>query len=153
MKEKPFVVTVLSHTDNMDRWVENEEAMSLLEVPWMPLPFPDENPVWDDVYERISMFQDEDYNHFFAPAVEEGGHEQHSLLGEIVAEVFGADRVTHYLTYRRGSGRSQSENEVIPEPGWAATKMRAMACYESQIERKNTRYWFSSDDMLREWLQ
>ena len=154
IKENPLVVTVLSHTDHMERWEESNDAMDMLGVGWMPLPFPEKNPDWDEVRERISQFKNrKDYDHFFAPAVEENGHEQHSLLGEIVADVFGAERVTHYLTYRRGCGRSQSENEVIAEPGWAAQKFSAMACHASQIERENTRYWFSSDNMLREWLQ
>ncbi len=153
LKEKPLVVTVLSHTDDMERWEESHDAMDVLGVGWMPLPFPEKNPDWDVVRERISQFKDRrDYDHFFAPAVEEKGHEQHSLLGEVVADVFGVDRVTHYLTYRRGNMRTTSDYEVLPDPGWVARKMKALSCYESQIERENTRAWFTSD-WSREWLQ
>lgn len=85
-----------------------------------------------------------------APAEEDGGHEQHNAVARVAAEVFG-DRVVSYLTYRRGYARSRSENEVLPELGWRARKLAAMACYASQIDLGNTRPWFSGD-WDREWL-
>jgi LmbE family N-acetylglucosaminyl deacetylase len=84
----------------------------------------------------------------WAPAVEEGGHEQHNLVGEAAREVFEA-RVHPYLTYVRGSMRSRGR-EVAFEPEWVADKLRALACYESQIGLENTRAWFM-DDCLREY--
>lgn len=84
----------------------------------------------------------------FAPAIEEDGHEHHSMIGQIALDVFG-DRVQPYLTYRRGHGRSVG-TEVPFEPGWPARKMRALACYESQIALPSTEYWFL-DSTLREY--
>ena len=86
----------------------------------------------------------------FAPAVEDGGHAQHNLIGELADIVFG-DKVTHYLTYVRGQTRTRSDNEVPFEPDWPARKFQAMACYTSQINLGNTRPWFSDWD--REWYQ
>ena len=86
----------------------------------------------------------------FAPAVEDGGHDQHNLVGELALQVFGAERVTTYLTYRRGHGKSQSLSPIPYEPSWVSAKLRAMAEYESQIELDNCRYWFTEAPLL-EW--
>lgn len=86
----------------------------------------------------------------FAPAVEEGGHDQHNLVGELAVEIFGGFRVMLYLTYVRGSGKTRSDCEAPYEPGWPSAKLRAMAEYESQIELGNTSTWFI-DETLREW--
>lgn len=90
------------------------------------------------------------YDHVFAPASEEGGHEQHNTVGELALEVFGADNVTQYLTYRRGFDRSRSEWEVPFEPEWPSTKLIAMSCYLSQIALPDTAPWFV-DSTLREY--
>ena len=86
----------------------------------------------------------------FAPAVEAGGHEQHNLVGELADKVFGG-RVTHYMTYTNGRDRSRGV-PVEFEPGWAALKLQALACYESQIRLASTGHHFT-DWPLHEWLQ
>lgn len=91
-------------------------------------------------------------DHVWAPAIEEGGHEQHNLVGEAALEVFGADHVTGYMTYRRGHGRSTSELEVLPRGADdVAAKLHAMAEYRSQIALESTRPWFT-DMGLREYI-
>jgi hypothetical protein len=87
----------------------------------------------------------------WAPMQEEKGHEQHNLVAWAAEVVFGG-RVRSYATYSRGSGRTRTDNEVIPKPDWPALKLRAMACYASQINLDNCQPWFRSDDMLREWI-
>ena len=83
-------------------------------------------------------------DHVWAPAIEEGGHEQHNLVGEAALEVFGAEHVTGYMTYRRGFGRSTSELEVLPRGADdVAAKLHAMAEYRSQIALASTRPWFT----------
>ena len=69
----------------------------------------------------------------YAPAVEEGGHEQHNMIGRIVADIWRAE-ATHYLTYTNGRDRSISDRPVPVEPGWISAKFRALAHYESQIK-------------------
>lgn len=85
----------------------------------------------------------------WAPALEEGGHWQHNSVGRVALEVFGP-QVRFYLTYRRGSGKSQGV-EVIPTPEMVVAKLRALACYRSQIEEQTTRFWFVNDP-VREWV-
>lgn len=99
---------------------------------------------------RIEKLSGE-FSHVFAPAVEENGHEQHTLVGELAVEVFGTNNVTQYLTYMRGSTRSTSEWDVPFEPLWPAYKLAAMSCYHSQIRIANTLPWFI-DGTLREYL-
>lgn len=65
----------------------------------------------------------------YAPAVEEGGHPQHSLVGSLAAKVFR--NVTHFMTY---TNRGKSEGRPVPfEPEWISKKFQALACYRSQI--------------------
>lgn len=94
--------------------------------------------------ERLAPIED-----VYAPAIEEGGHEQHNLIGQLAEEVWG-QQVRPYLTYRRGYMRSRGR-EVVPEPGYAVMKMRALACYGSQIDLASTKPWFF-DDTLREYV-
>lgn len=86
----------------------------------------------------------------FAPEFEVGGHEHHNAIAEIAARVFGPDRVQSYLTYVRGSARSDWGTEVVPEPEWIGWKHRALSCFTSQIREPSTRPWFM--DSLREWV-
>jgi LmbE family N-acetylglucosaminyl deacetylase len=88
----------------------------------------------------------------YAPATEPGGHMQHTLVGALAISVFGAERVTSYLTYKRGQMRSRSEREVPFEPHWPAFKLRAMSQYVSQISDPMTRPWFT-DDTIHEWYE
>lgn len=85
----------------------------------------------------------------FAPVVEAGGHEQHNTIGRIALEVFG-DRVRPYLTYTWPNGRSKGQ-EVEFEPHWPALKLRALSCYESQIQSPATGSWFI-DAPIREYV-
>jgi hypothetical protein len=79
-----------------------------------------------------------------------GGHEQHNLVAEVARTIFG-DRVQPYLTYVRGQMRTRG-TEVPFEPQWVSRKLRALACYESQIALTgNTQPWFM-DDTLREYV-
>lgn len=94
----------------------------------------------------------EKFEHAFAPAFEEGGHEQHNLVAEIALEAFGEDRLTRYLTYRRGHARSTSEFEVPFEPDWPAFKLVALGCYVSQIALPATAPWFLDYLDVREYL-
>jgi LmbE family N-acetylglucosaminyl deacetylase len=82
----------------------------------------------------------------FAPAIEENGHEQHNAVGR-AADLVWPGRVTHYLTYTT-KGKSTSAYRVLVESGdWLKRKLRALACYESQIdiERLNCREHFMRD--------
>jgi len=77
----------------------------------------------------------------FAPAVEEGGHHQHNIVGRVVRAVF--PKTTHYMTYT-SSGKSLGV-PVSAEPDMIRRKLRALACYQSQIELANCRDHFQRD--------
>lgn len=68
----------------------------------------------------------------WAPAVEEGGHVQHNLVGRLVKELFPATQ--GYLTYTRTGGKSTNGKPVSIEPGMIQRKLRSLACYASQID-------------------
>lgn len=94
----------------------------------------------------------EEYDVVFAPAVEEGGNEQHSAVGEAADEVYG-EIVVHYLTYT-SDGRSRSDTESEPrDPDWIGIKLEALSRYRSQLRVPNCRPWFFDLLDLREWLQ
>jgi len=69
----------------------------------------------------------------YAPAVEENGHPQHNMVGQLARDVF--PHVVHYMTYTRAG---KSTGRPVPfEPEWPALKLKALACYESQIALKD----------------
>ncbi len=82
----------------------------------------------------------------WAPAFENGGHDQHNLVAK-AADLLWPGKVTHYLTYTRTKGKSRSENEVPATGEMVRRKLRALACYESQIdiERLGCRPHFMRD--------
>lgn len=82
----------------------------------------------------------------YAPAVEANGHAQHNYVGELAKQIF--PKVQHYMTYTRTGGKSTG-SPVNPEPWMVWRKMRALACYESQITLDNCREHFLRD--IREY--
>ena len=137
---------------SLQRIVETTQALRELGSPtWEQWDFPDSNGTADESL-LANRIQQEAENHYycFAPAYEPDGHEQHNLIAQLSTWAFGEDRVTSYLTYRRGYGKSRYGREVEPEPWWPAMKLRALACYESQIQHPSTREHFLLGD-LREY--
>jgi LmbE family N-acetylglucosaminyl deacetylase len=135
---------------NVMRIAEDQCALELLGCTVEQWPYLDSSPDWGAVENAMRLADDRlGPERVFAPAPEPEGHEQHNAVGNLAFDVFGG-RVTGYLTYRRGHGRSRSENEVAFKPGWPAVKLRALACYESQIQEPSTRDWFL-ELTLREW--
>lgn len=136
----------------LDRERETDAAWRILRPggSWHQWPFSDAAPAWAALEERVAALADE-YDHVIAPCPEAGGHEQHNRVGEIARRHFGRSRATLYLTYRRGESRSRWGTEVEPQhPDWIALKLRALACYESQIREPTCRPWFL--DGLREYV-
>lgn len=130
------------------RMNENGQALFWLQASdeWRLLNFSDENPDWKQVEDHLFML---DAAHLpeivLAPMYEVGGHCQHNALALAAIEVFGG-RCRGYATYKRGHTRTQTDFEVPHEPEWPAKKLRAMACFASQINLANTRPWFSNWD-------
>lgn len=77
----------------------------------------------------------------FAPAAEFEGHHQHNIVANMASEVSG--NIVHYMTYTR-TGKSTGQR-VPATSDMICRKLRALACYRSQIELANTREHFLRD--------
>lgn len=161
LRERPKVVTVFGNSQVQEpavtggeRVEEEGRAFAMLGgLDWELWPFSDMQQANVRFATALiaSVEHFKDYDVAWAPLPEPAGHAQHNTVGYAVREVFG-DRARFYCTYERGSGRSRDGMEVEPQPGWHALKFAAMSCYSSQINLENCRPWFSSHDMLREWI-
>lgn len=169
LRHRPRVVTVLRSVNQeangitfKEREKEDATAMAILGCEWVNWPFPDDDPPWDEVEALLRRgelnLHDEgpepDWvdvapwpHRVFAPWPEPGGHEQHNRVGELAEAVFGSERVSFYTTYRYGGPRTVGR-EVEPEPWMIPLKLRALACYESQMLRGPRRFFL---DSLREY--
>jgi LmbE family N-acetylglucosaminyl deacetylase len=77
----------------------------------------------------------------YVPQWETSGHEQHNVLCSLVTSVWMTGAVIKYTTYTT-AGKSVGRREIHPEPDWAVRKLRALACYRSQITVENCREHF-----------
>lgn len=131
------------------RMSETEAAMKILGCSWEQWQFSDAERVPRNTVEIWLRNLLEKYETVIAPAVHEGGHEHHNLIGELALEVWGPENVLPYTTYIRGRGRISGSRPIDPDPEWIAKKHLALACYPSQIAGHDTRGWFTGD--LAEW--
>lgn len=159
LRHHPILVTVFGHAQAQEKYgiscmtrdTENVEAMQILEpADWRTWNHSDIDPNEDAIiHEMLRTNKVLRPKVVWAPMFELEGHEQHNMVAR-AAEVVFPGRVRSYATYSRGSARTRTPNEVRPEPDWPALKLKAMACYTSQINLDNTRDWFS--DWSREWV-
>ena len=75
------------------------------------------------------------------PAVEENGHDQHNMVGEIGLEVFAGAKIHRYLSYTRTGGKSTNGNRVPCNGLMVRKKLEALACYKTQIEIEALGCW------------
>jgi LmbE family N-acetylglucosaminyl deacetylase len=88
----------------------------------------------------------------WAPVEEEGGHTQHNLVASAATAAFGDKIVDRYLMYIRGQGKSTSTQPVEIRPEWIIPKLKALACYRSQIEIPELGCWPWFIESLTEYL-
>lgn len=139
-RERPLVMTVFDSQVQANRGhrvtatqrrAEDEAAMQILGQQVSFCGFSDARLVEQELEEYFRFFSHLD--EVYAPAVEEGGHPHHNLIGAIAARIWPG-RVLPYLTYT-SSGKSRSAKEVHPASGeHVRRKLHALACYESQID-------------------
>lgn len=139
--ERPQVVVVFDSYVQADRGLnitaqqrarETENACKVMGLdPPMRLGFRDNDATvtTGDIASRIkSELGDgiDDVERWMVPAWEEKGHHQHNLVAQLGGQV-------RYLTYTT-EGKSTQGKLVLPPNGEAiAIKLRAMACYPSQM--------------------
>lgn len=151
IEHRPTVVTVFGDSrcheqhgvNGATRNAENEAAFAELtrgearRIDTWQLPFVDVEPypgVRPEIEEAIRVLAaDPEFGHIFAPWPENGGHALHNVVGEIAARIFPPERLSFYTTYRYGGPKTREGSEVEPRPEWIIRKLRALACYESQI--------------------
>lgn len=152
---EPHVVTVLGDARNQPgitgemRGEENARAFRELglepPIQWF---FRDDAPDWPEIAAAIGWRGYRNAERVFAPFPEPGGHEQHNRVGELARDVFG-DRVTYYATYKYGGPRTTGD-PVPFEREWVPRKLRALACFESQILHGPVRFFTMG---LDEWTR
>jgi LmbE family N-acetylglucosaminyl deacetylase len=87
-------------------------------------------------------YGDKNIEAVFAPAYEKGGNELHNLVSR-AADQEWADILRHYKTYTTAG---KSKGFPVPKtPEWIADKLRALACYSSQIAEPSTQEHFLRD--------
>lgn len=153
LRERPTVCVVfdsfvqpsrgVEYCDAETRRIETERALRVLtgdpdidgmEVPLEFLGLSDAATHHAVALGKILMARFPDVRRVWAPAYENGGHDQHNVLAD-AAELAFPGKVTHYLTYTRTGGKSRGGTEVLPRSGDdIARKLRAMACYTSQLQ-------------------
>ncbi len=147
MRERPVVCVVFdSHVqplrgfDGCDRHTRRMETCEALfhlkgDSEAVFLGFRDDKAVLEDeIAQSLYTLYAGKVDHVWAPAPERGGHDQHNAVG-LAANLAFPGLVSYYLTYTRDKGKSRQGYEVQPRSGDdIARKLRALACYTSQLE-------------------
>jgi LmbE family N-acetylglucosaminyl deacetylase len=121
-------------------------AAGILGCEWSSLGFQKGQPKVSALSKAFSRHYGK-VDQIFAPAFEREGHEEHNLVAHAALRAYG-NRVQYYLTYAPRGERSRHGTEIIPETPWVGRKLRALACYESQLYHA----WFFRLLDLREWM-
>jgi LmbE family N-acetylglucosaminyl deacetylase len=145
LREEPTVAVVFESRKQgpnaETRRQEDRAALEVLGVTPLFLNLPDDQPVeWDRLILALQAFSAA--IEVYAPLPEELGHPQHNAVGRAAREVFG-DRVRYYMTYTREGKSKGVLVDYLPE--WAFKKLKALACYESQILRDDNVEHFMRD--------
>ena len=120
---------------------ETEAALSILGVSKIGFLGLRDDRATDTAALKAALSVAGEFETVYAPAVEQGGHEQHNTVGRIAAEVF--PNVVSYMTY---TNRGKSTGIPVPfDPEWTLLKLKALACYESQIRLKDNVEHFMRD--------
>lgn len=159
-RQSPHIIACLDEGE--ERLGEFNLATSFLGCTWEQWDIPAEKPNWARAERFIAQLASV-YDHCYAPAFnfEANGHSperqprtgwgilQHDMIGMYAARHFEG-RVTHYTTYRRWHGREKGKEVEVLEPDWIERKLKALACYSSQIANPATRPHFL--ESLREYV-
>jgi LmbE family N-acetylglucosaminyl deacetylase len=135
-----------------EREAETAAAMDLLGLDWTQWPIGDRRPDGQALHQQFAKLYESKPELVIAPAFEEDGHSQHNMIATL-AESYFRDSVpiAAYLSYTSGDKRSTVGIEVQYEPEWVELKLRALACYRSQILHPATGHHFLGG--LREYVQ
>lgn len=135
----------ISHEDRLAETMAAWRFLSPEDRPVIQWPYSDieAKTDWSALGAAIAALPDK-YDQVIAPAPEPFGHAHHNFVGEAAFSAFGPTRIIRYLTYTRNRGRSDwwGDPVEIKHPDWIIAKLRALACYPTQIRETTTRPWF-----------
>lgn len=172
LRDRPLVVVVLrSHAQGWqgvtaeEREAETAAATAVLGCEYEQWPYPDIDPPWGQVEERMQKLGEEmGPGRVWAPAYDfdANGHVpfglperygvlHHDYVGLLAERVFG-DRVRFYQTYTRWGGRVREGERVPLSPAEAAVKEKALRCYATQIRLDSTG-WHFAPPYDEEWMK
>lgn len=158
MREKPLVIVCTDSyiqelrgdgITNEERTNESKRAMELLGVEVEFLHIPDNNVSFDILKDKL---KDYDAEIVYAPAIELGGNPTHNLVGKVADELF--NNVKHYMTY--GSAdltKTKGSELVIPTEEERELKIRALACYPSQMRTQCVNFFININILNYESFQ
>lgn len=127
LREQPLVV-VVTDDGTRERHREFHDAMDTLGIHehlWLGLP--EAAPKWERVRDLLRELAPE---RIYAPLPEARGNDHHNRVGNIALSV-APDITTLYTTYTP-AGRTEG-HLVDFEHEWIEAKLRALACYRSQL--------------------
>ena len=136
----------------LNRYLELEAAMDVLGREFRMLWVDETKPDWTAVLKGIGE-EARQAGTVIGPAFEEGGHEHHNEVARLVGQL-GHSHKIHYLTYRRGHGRSTDGLVVKSTRAERDLKLAALQCYQSQWEDPATAPWFPGGEYSTylEWV-
>ena len=157
IRHRAHIVTVLRSVNQEgmgithgEREAESSLAAQILGCRHSQWQEPDSAPDWERIEVELRAYEAAlAPEHVFAPWPEaRGGNQQHDAIGALAASVFPG-RVTHYTTYRTGGPRTTG-TPVPYEREWVLLKLRALACFRSQIRLGPVRFFAHA---LDEWTR
>ena len=164
MRERPSVLVVFDsvvqasrdpRAGPVERRQETIDALAELRIPKEMVRFAGLNDAGNYDVATVSRsilrtVQIGDDTEIFAPAFEDGGHDQHNVVARAAESIVSQTEMnlTQYTTYVRGKGKTRTAHPVtIADGDWIARKHRALACYRSQYMNAELgcRSWFEGD--------
>lgn len=118
------------------RMNETRAAMEIAACPVEFWDYRDDRPNWEGIERDLRAYNIDQVTDVWAPKPEPYGNEQHNMIGRIAEMVFG-DKCHFYLTYTT-AGKSTNGQIVAVAPRWVELKLKALACYRSQINLPST---------------
>lgn len=141
MREKPLVIIVTHSTlqggNGYERALESYKAMRILGVDICFLGIDEDKLTGEILKEKLIPFGL--YNEVIIPSYEENGNPHHNIVNKVAKELFW--KTEEYKTYTGLEDRTIGK-EIIPTEKERELKMKAMACYQTQIQNKNTSHYF-----------
>ena len=160
-KHRPNVVvvyqSVVQEANGIAAGTREAETAAALDVllyggaEWVQGSWPDDGSVPDEqlaewlstvIFDRFGLAP------VIIPAFSPRGHRDHNQLCRVADGVF-TDVLARYLTYDYDGPKQRRGVEVEPEPEWILRKLRALACYRSQVLLGPHRFWLED---LREYV-